>query len=202
MNTPANELIKRQRTLARDVVCHGHGLHSGRRVRLALHPAAEDAGIVFRRGDLPAARGEVGAIWRNIVDSRFHTVLGNDQGMRVATVEHLMATLYASAIDNAVVEIDGEELPILDGSALPFVELLDEAGIETQSAPRRHMKILHPIEVRVAIRHLNPKEFFSIAVSCRLPQVGPQRWHGAVTPESFRQEIAPARAWGRLRTMR
>lgn len=89
MNAPASDVTERQKTLARDAVCHGRGLHSGRRVRLALHPAPEGTGIVFRRGDLPAARGEVSANWRNIVDSRFCTVLGNDHGMRVATVEHL-----------------------------------------------------------------------------------------------------------------
>jgi len=203
MSIQPSKPVHRQHTLARSVHCRGRGLHSARHVRLILHPAPVGAGIVFRRSDLPAAAGEIDANWRRIVDSSYCTILGNDQGTRVRTVEHLLAALYALRIDNAVVELDGEELPILDGSAAPFLELLDEAGVQAQQASRRFLKILRPMEIRSgpAIRRLVPGKRFLLSVTCRLPEMGPQRWTGAVTPETFRQEIAPARAWGRLNTL-
>jgi len=203
MSIQPSKPVHRQHTLARSVHCRGRGLHSARHVRLILHPAPVGAGIVFRRSDLPAAAGEIDANWRRIVDSSYCTILGNDQGTRVRTVEHLLAALYALRIDNAVVELDGEELPILDGSAAPFLELLDEAGVQAQQASRRFLKILRPMEIRSgpAIRRLVPGKRFLLSVTCRLPEMGPQRWTGAVTPEIFRQEIAPARAWGRLNTL-
>src|SRR5215472_14197155 len=118
-----------KRTLKTRIGCRGVGLHSGQRVTMRLLPAAPDAGIVFRRVD---AGAEIQANWSNTIESARCTVLSNREGITVGTVEHLMAALAGAEIDNAVVELDGPEVPIMDGSAAPFVDLIERAGILAQ----------------------------------------------------------------------
>src|SRR5690349_4122566 len=136
--------IAPQQTLRSTVSCQGIGLHCGQPVTMTLHPAAPDSGIVFRRSDVGA---EIWADWRNSVESALSTVLSNREGIHVATVEHLMAALAGNRIDNAVIELDGPEVPIMDGSAAPFVDLIEGVGTEAQDAPRRAIKIIKPVEV-------------------------------------------------------
>ena len=134
-----------QQTLKASIHCRGIGLHSGAHVNMMLHPALPGTGIVFRRADRGGA--EIPASWRNIVDSTLCTTLGNRDGLTVATVEHLMSALAGLEIDNAVVEIDGPEVPVMDGSAAPFVFLIECAGIVEQPAPRRAIKVLKRVSV-------------------------------------------------------
>jgi UDP-3-O-[3-hydroxymyristoyl] N-acetylglucosamine deacetylase len=126
-----------QRTLKAPISCVGIGLHSGQRVSVTLHPAPAGHGVVFRRGDL---RANVAARFDHVVDVRLATTLGIG-GARVGTVEHLMAALSGLGIDNALVELDGPELPILDGSAAPWMFLLDCAGSAEQAEPRRVIEV-------------------------------------------------------------
>ena len=155
----------KQRTLKSSIGCTGIGLHSGNKVSMNLHPADAGTGIIFRRVDRVSGHRDVEASWRNVVDSRMATTVGNDDDVRVATVEHLMAAFAGCAIDNAVVELDGPEVPIMDGSAAPFVFLIECAGIVEQKARRRAIRILKPVQVgdrRKSIT-LSPAEDFSVS---------------------------------------
>src|ERR1700728_3279946 len=135
-----------QRTLKAPIGCVGIGLHSGRRVSLNLRPAGPGHGIVFRRTDLGR---NIPARFDHVVDTQLATVLADPHwaSVRVGTVEHLMAALSALGIDNVLVELDGPEVPVLDGSAAPFVFLLDCAGVTEQSTPRAHIEIRRPVRV-------------------------------------------------------
>ena len=123
-----------QRTLKRQISCAGIGLHSGQKVTLTLKPAAADTGIRFRRTDIRGSRSEIPARWDHVVDTRLCTVIGRADGVTVGTIEHLMAALRGCGVDNALIELDGAEVPILDGSADPFVFLIESAGTVEQAA--------------------------------------------------------------------
>ncbi len=128
-----------QRTLKTAISCTGVGLHSGARVTMTLHPAPANAGIVFKRSDIAGRAATIPANWRHVVDTRLCTTIGIESGARIGTIEHLMAALFACQIDNIVIELNGPEVPVMDGSAAPFVFLIECAGVVTQGAPRsRH----------------------------------------------------------------
>ena len=135
-----------QRTLRNAIQGTGIGLHSGKKVAMTLHPAPADSGIVFRRADLPN-KPEIPAWVENVVDTTLCTTLGAE-GVRVATVEHLMAAFAGLGVDNAVVELEGGEVPIMDGSAAPFVFLLQCAGVREQAAVRQFIRITKPVRAR------------------------------------------------------
>ena len=190
----------RQRTLAAAIGCVGVGLHTGARIRLELRPAPAGTGIVFHRTDLAA---DIPARYDHVGDTRLCTVLCHPDTpeIRVGTVEHVMAALAACGIDNAVVAVDGPELPVLDGSAAPFVFLLDCAGIVEQDAPARVLEILRPVRVTAgeAFAELRPTVAggFDMAVSIEFPAaaVGRQALALQLTDGSFRRELADARTF-------
>ncbi len=138
--------MSRQYTLRNTVRAAGTGLHSGHKVYMALRPAPANSGIVFRRTDLPAGPREVRASAPNVGDTRLCTSLVDGE-VRVATVEHLLSAMSGLGIDNAVVELSAAEVPIMDGSAAPFVFLLQSAGLEQQDAPRRFLRVLERVVV-------------------------------------------------------
>ncbi len=158
-----------QNTLIRSVTFTGVGLHSGAPVTMTVHPAAEDHGIWFRRTDVVAdgakADARVPAQWDAVVPSRLCTLVANAAGVSVSTIEHIMAALAGSAIHNALIDIDGPEVPILDGSAAPFVSGFLDAGIVAQGAPVRAIRVLKAIEVREgdAVARLEPSDMLEIA---------------------------------------
>ena len=135
----------RQRTLKEDISCSGIGLHSGEMIRINIRPAPCDTGIRFVRTDLPG-QPAVDARFSNVSDTTLATTIGAN-GCRVSTVEHLMAAFYGLGIDNAVVEIDGPEVPIMDGSSAPFVFLVKSAGIREQDDPKRFIVIKKTFKV-------------------------------------------------------
>src|ERR1700735_1995805 len=139
----------RQRTLRGTAECSGVGVHSGDKVHMRLLPAPENTGIIFIRTDMVNGARKIEARWDNVVDSRLCTVIGNDHGARVATIEHLMAALRAYEIDNAFIEIDGAEVPVMDGSSDSFVFLIEMAGVKMQKESRRLIEIIRPVEVSV-----------------------------------------------------
>lgn len=154
-----------QNTLIRSVTFTGVGLHSGAPVTMTVHPAAEDHGICFRRTDVVTGDAQVPAQWDAVVPSRLCTLVANAGGVSVSTIEHIMAALAGSAIHNALIDIDGPEVPILDGSAAPFVSGFLDAGIVAQGAPVRAIRVLKAIEVREgeAVARLEPSDMLEIA---------------------------------------
>jgi UDP-3-O-[3-hydroxymyristoyl] N-acetylglucosamine deacetylase len=187
-----------QRTLKTATQCSGVALHSGAQVGMKLHPAEAGTGIVFRRTDLGGA--EILASWRNVVDAPMCTALVDGSGTRVATVEHLLAAFAGCGVDNAIVEIDGPELPIMDGSAGPFVFLIDCTGTVAQDAPRRAIRILRPVEIADSGRatRLLPGEGFSVTVEIDYPTPPILSQRYTVSLDRFRAEIARARTYGFL----
>src|SRR5215475_3596434 len=138
----------KQTTLRHQVAVSGIGVHSGLPVTLTLHPADDDSGIVFQRlGRNGSIEREIRADVRAVTATEFATVLGDARGPLCSTAEHLLAALRGLGVDNAVIEIDGPEVPIMDGSAAAFVDAIDQAGITTLSAPRRFIRVLKPVRV-------------------------------------------------------
>jgi UDP-3-O-[3-hydroxymyristoyl] N-acetylglucosamine deacetylase len=188
-----------QRTLRRSISCAGIGLHSGNKVTLSLKPAAGNSGIRFRRADLGGL--EVLATVSHVGGINHATGLTRD-AVTVDTVEHLLAAFVSLGVDNAIVELNSPEVPIMDGSAAPFVYLIQEAGIKQLAAPRRYLKVLRPIsfsrsDKRIA---LYPSDHFKVTYSIAFdhPLLRHQSRTIRITEESFVEDIAPARTFGFL----
>jgi len=186
----------RQQTLAAPAVLSGVGLHSGRPARMTLHPAPVHSGIVFRRTDVHgrAVRAALDAV----TDTEGRVVLGGHRG--VQTVEHLLSAAWALGLDNCVAELDGPEVPGLDGSALPIVSALRAAGLRPQAAPRRTVAIRAPVWVRdgEAWAAALPAAAFSAAYVVTLAPPGPGDQAATYDPrrDAYEETIAPARTWG------
>jgi UDP-3-O-[3-hydroxymyristoyl] N-acetylglucosamine deacetylase len=185
-----------QRTLRRPVSCVGIGLHSGNKVQLSLKPAAPDFGIRFRRTDL--GHFEVPATVQHLAGIQLATGLACNE-VSVETVEHLLAALVSMNIDNVLIELNSPEVPIMDGSAAPFIYLIQEAGVKTQAQPRKYLKIVRPIALsrgdkRIA---LYPSDHFKVtySVSYDHPLLRHQSRTIRITEESFIEDIAPARTF-------
>ena len=191
--------IAPQRTLRVVTGCRGIGLHCGEPVTMMLRPAPPDTGIVFRRGD---AGAEIRASWTSTTESALSTVLSNGEGIQIGTIEHLMAAFAGSQVDNAVVELDGPEVPIMDGSAAPFVLLIERAGVVAQDAARRAVKILKPVCVSEngASAALLPEHGFSMSFEIDFDNPLIRRQDIALNfePGTFQAELAPARTFGLL----
>jgi UDP-3-O-[3-hydroxymyristoyl] N-acetylglucosamine deacetylase len=184
-------------TICRPVECRGVGLHSGVPVRMRLAPAPPATGIVFRRVDLDGF--EVPASWRYVERVSYATSLMR-QGVLISTTEHLLSTFYSMGLDNVYVELDNLEVPILDGSARPFVEMLHEAGIRTTRRRRRYLRIVRPVSHEVPGKRISIRPADSFRLNCRVffphPMVGQQSLELELTPEIYAREIAPARTFG------
>ena len=190
----------RQKTLKNSIHCSGIGLHSGERVSLKLSPAEADTGILFRRRDRSAGVSDVKAEWQNAIETPLCTTLLGDNGTRVSTIEHLMSALVGCGVDNAIVELNGMEVPIMDGSAAPFVFLIECAGLTELDAPRRAIRILKKVEVSEPHRSasLEPADGYSMAFEIKFDNkvVNHQAYQLDVTPASYKEEIARARTFG------
>jgi UDP-3-O-[3-hydroxymyristoyl] N-acetylglucosamine deacetylase len=185
-----------QRTLRRTISCAGIGLHSGNKVTLSLKPAAADSGVRFRRSDLGGL--EVAATVKHVGGINYATGLMRD-AVRVDTVEHLLAALVSLGIDNAIVELNSPEVPIMDGSASPFIYLIQEAGVRLLASPRRHLKVLRPIAMsrgdkRIAVY---PSDHFKVTYSIAYdhPMLRHQSRTIRITEDAFVEDIAPARTF-------
>ncbi len=186
-------------TLAAAFVRSGRGLHTGRHATVRVAPAPSDHGLVFRR-TFPGGRTvDVPASWHLRERQPLCTALRSPEGPLIRTVEHLLAALYAHRIDDALIEIDAEELPIFDGSAVPWCRAIREAGRAEGAVPRRAIRVLAPVEVVDGRRRLRiePGDGLRISAHLALAHFGPLDWSGAITPDGFLAEIAPARSFGR-----
>ena len=190
----------RERTIVAPAICAGVGVHTGQRVRLAIRPAQPSTGIVFVRTDVNDRDNRLPVSGDAVIDARLNTMIENAAGVRLSTIEHLMAAFCALGISNAVVEVDGPELPILDGSALPFVQLLDRAGFRRQSTPVRYIEILEPVHVTDGDKHaaIYPCERYEMRFEIDFDSVviGNQVVDFVVDEETFRSEIMAARTFG------
>jgi len=189
-----------QKTLKTAIGCTGTGLHSGARVTMTLLPANPGTGIVFRRTDMTGDAGMIAASWRNVVDTRLCTALGNQHGARVGTIEHLMAALYGCEIDNAIIELDAPEVPVMDGSSAPFVFLIECAGTVDQAAVRRGIEVLRPVEVveddcRLSIA---PAAGFGVNFEIDFADtaIARQACELEMAPGAFKSDLSRARTFG------
>jgi UDP-3-O-[3-hydroxymyristoyl] N-acetylglucosamine deacetylase len=191
-----------QRTLRRSITCAGIGLHSGHRVTLTLRPAPADYGIRFRRADLGGL--EIPARVEHVASLNYATGL-SFAGASVETVEHLLAALVSQGVDNVAIELNTPEVPIMDGSAAPFVYLLQEAGIKKLSAPRRFLKVLRPVSIARGDKHIAiyPADEFRISytISFDHPLLRHQSRSVVITPDAFAEDLAPARTFGFLKDL-
>ncbi len=193
-------MIAQQQTIEKAVHCSGIGVHSGKTVNLSIHPAPANHGIRFIRTDLPGRPG-VSANFKNVVDTSLATVIGAE-GCIVSTVEHLMAGLTGMSIDNAVVEVDAYELPIMDGSAGPFTRLIKSAGSRSQDGLKYYFKVTTPITLTENDKSVAvyPAEEFRITctIAYAHPLIGTQTCDFRVNRDAFEKEICSARTFGFL----
>jgi UDP-3-O-[3-hydroxymyristoyl] N-acetylglucosamine deacetylase len=190
----------RQTTLKQSVVISGTGVHSGRPASLILHPADPDNGIVFIVRNDAGREVRIPADFRAISNVMLCTVLSNGEDACVATVEHLMAALRGVGVDNVDIEVDAGEIPIMDGSAEPFVEAVLEAGLRPLARSRRFIRVLKPVQIQdgEAFAALEPYDGFylDVEIDFDTPVIGRQRWRGDVTPQVFLRALSRARTFG------
>lgn len=191
-----------QHTLRNSVSLEGIGLHSGAKVSLRLRPAAPGAGIVFVRTDVSDRDNLIPALWDRVVDTRLCTAIANEAGVRVATIEHLMAALRGCHVDNAVVEIDGPEVPVMDGSSAPFVEAIARTGTRAQTLPRRMIKVRRAVSVTEGDKRasLSPASLpvFRGAIDFEHEAIGTQTHEMTLVNGNFAHGLADARTFGFL----
>ncbi len=192
-----------ERTIRTPVECHGVGLHSGATVHLRILPAAAGSGIVFRRVDLD--NFEVEASSKNVAKVSYATSLMK-KGVLISTTEHLLSAFIGMGVDNAIVELDNLELPILDGSALPFVEMITRVGLRQQRRKRTYLRILRPYEMREGDKFIGvyPAERYSVSYAINFPHplIGNERFEVELSNGSYVEQIASARTFGFLEQQR
>lgn len=191
-----------QHTVQGPAIFAGVGVHTGAYTRVSVRPAPIDAGIVFVRTDVTDRDNRIPVSGEAVCKTQLGTVIGNAAGVTVSTIEHLMAALVMLGVDNATVELDGPEMPIMDGSAEPFVQILDRAGRRPQDAARRFIEIVDVIEVTDGDKRatLSPADNFEVAFEIAFPSaaIGRQRVDIRMDEQAFRRELADCRTFGFL----
>lgn len=193
--------FNRQTTLSSEATVTGVGVHSNMTVNLTLGPAPVDAGYIFVRTGLDGADREVQASAKAVIATEFATVLGDHDGPLVSTAEHVLAALRGMGVDNATIEVDGPEVPIMDGSAAAFVAAIDQAGIVEQAARRRFIQVLKPVQVAMGDSFGELRPYANgfraeIEIDFANPVIGRQNFVLDLNPESFRRDISRARTFG------
>lgn len=187
-----------QKTIDSSVSLSGTGVHSGKITHLTIHPAPENHGIKFRRVDLPGTQ-DIQAIFKMVVDTSLATVLGTN-GAIVSTIEHLMASFAGLGIDNALVEINDYEIPIMDGSAWEFTQCIESAGIQNQNAPRHFIIVKHPIEVTENDKSVVIHPGADFKITCEIdfdhPLIGRQQIVFDTGKDNFAAKVSKARTFG------
>jgi UDP-3-O-[3-hydroxymyristoyl] N-acetylglucosamine deacetylase len=185
-----------QRTIKKAVEVVGIGLHKGKPIKLRLEPLAVDSGIIFYREDLAL---NIPLSPNSVIDTKMATVIGNSRGF-ISTIEHFLSTIYAYGIDNLRVVVDGNEMPIMDGSASPFCMLLDEAGIKEQNSPKRILKIKKVVEIRDGDKfvRLEPSRYasFDFKIDFAHPVIGKEEFRFRFGRKEYIEEISRARTFG------
>lgn len=192
-----------QRTIKSKVSCFGIGLHTGDKVNITLHPADTDTGITFKRTDVKANDAIVKACYKNVSNTTLGTTLSNNAGAKVATIEHLMAAFWGCGIDNCLVEIDGPEVPIMDGSSEPFVFLIECGGVQEQNKARKVVKILKEIVVKEDTQNagyamVTPADDFAVSLEINYGDnvITKQKALFDSRDVSFKNDLCRARTFG------
>ena len=188
-----------QKTINKQVHCNGIGLHSGKEVKMSLLPAPENSGIIFRRVDIVDRNNQISAQYNNVITTNLGTTIINQDGVRVATIEHLMAAIWGCDLDNLVVELNSEEIPIMDGSSAAFIFLIECAGSHQQEEPRKIIEILKKVEVIEGDKLLiiEPSREFSIdlKIDFNHAHLGKQNFDFRSNHTSFKNDISRARTF-------
>lgn len=189
--------LKNQRTISHKVSCQGHGLHSNKNVTMTFAPADEDTGIVFRRTDIEADKNEVVAKYDNVCDTAFGTVIKNEHGTKVSTIEHLMAAIWSSKITNLIIEIDNAEVPIMDGSAEPFIFMLASACVNEQQALCKTLEITKEVRVEEGDKFISIKPYdgYALDMSVDFPGIGKQEYRYDFKKHPFKENVSRARTF-------
>jgi UDP-3-O-[3-hydroxymyristoyl] N-acetylglucosamine deacetylase len=193
--------FSRQTTLSSEATVTGVGVHSGLTVNLTIGPAPVDAGFIFVRTGLDGSDREMQANAKSVISTELATVLGDGNGPLVSTAEHVLAALRGMGVDNAIIEVDGPEVPIMDGSAAAFVAAIDQAGIVDQAARRRFIRVLKPIRVAMGASFGELRPYAGgfraeVEIDFANPVIGRQNFVLDLNPESFRRDISRARTFG------
>lgn len=193
-----------QQTLNTSVTCQSVGVHSGKTATMTLRPAPVDSGIVFVRNDVQGVNPVIPALWNKVIDTKLCTVIANEDGVKVSTIEHVMSALLGLGVDNAIIEIDNEEVPIMDGSAKEFVALIQQAGIQQQNKARRKIVIKKTVtfEDDGKVATLSPAKIptysFEIDFSEKNTLIGKQNFSMQMINGNYMHDIAAARTFGLL----
>ncbi len=198
------QVISRQTTISNKVSCQGVGLHSGKQVVMNIFPATAGSGIIFKRTDVVAAKSLIPARFDAVCQTNLGTTIRNEHDVTIATIEHLMAALWGVGIDNALIELDGPEVPIMDGSSEPFVFMLECAGITYLAAPRRILRILKTVEVHDGDSHasISPNKegdcgmMLNIEIDFNHAVIGKQMAEYDFRDVTFKQSVSRARTFG------
>lgn len=197
------ELLGFQTTIAAAVQISGIGVHSGNPVSMTFHPAEAGTGIVFQRHHDNGNITEIKAVSANVGNTDLCTVLGRSQTQSIATIEHVMAAIYALGLDNLIVEVDGPEAPIMDGSSFPFIEAIEQVGIVNLGVKRRYIRVLKPVRIEAGSSWAEFRPYngtrFEVEIDFDTPLIGRQTWGGDLTAETFTKELSRARTFGFMR---
>ncbi|QPB21842.1 UDP-3-O-acyl-N-acetylglucosamine deacetylase [Rhizobium sp. 007] len=192
-----------QTTVSRPVTLSGTGVHSGAEVTITFNPAEVDTGVVFHRMHDDGSVTELRAVSAQVGSTDLCTVLGFSPAHSVATIEHVMAALYALGLDNVVIEVYGAEMPIMDGSSAPFIEAIEQIGLVSLGVKRRYIRITKPVRIEHGGSWSEFRPYdgtrFEVEIDFECPLIGHQKWEGNLTAATFKSELSRARTFGFMR---
>ncbi|MBB4229035.1 UDP-3-O-acyl-N-acetylglucosamine deacetylase [Rhizobium mongolense] len=192
-----------QTTVSRPVTLSGTGVHSGAEVTITFNPAEVDTGVVFHRMHDDGSVTELRAVSAQVGSTDLCTVLGFSPAHSVATIEHVMAALYALGLDNVVIEVHGAEMPIMDGSSAPFIEAIEQVGLVSLGVKRRYIRITKPVRIEHGGSWSEFRPYdgtrFEVEIDFECPLIGHQKWEGNLTAATFKSELSRARTFGFMR---
>ncbi|WP_431319803.1 UDP-3-O-acyl-N-acetylglucosamine deacetylase [Rhizobium sp. YTU87027] len=192
-----------QTTVSRPIALSGIGVHSGADVSITFNPAEADTGVVFNRMHENGEVSEYRAVSSQVGNTDLCTVLGFSPARSVATIEHVMAAVYALGLDNVVIEVDGAEMPIMDGSSMPFIEAIEQVGLVSLGVKRRYIRVTKPVRIEHGGSWSEFRPYdgmrFEVEIDFDCPLIGRQKWEGDMTAATFKSELSRARTFGFMR---
>jgi len=192
-----------QTTVSRPVTLSGTGVHSGAEVSITFNPAEVDTGVVFQRMHENGSVTELRAVSSQVGNTDLCTVLGFSPAHSVATIEHVMAAVYALGLDNVVIEVHGAEMPIMDGSSAPFIDAIEQVGLVSLGVKRRYIRITKPVRIEHGGSWSEFRPYdgtrFEVEIDFECPLIGRQKWEGDLTAQTFKTELSRARTFGFMR---
>lgn len=196
-------LLGFQTTIAAPLALTGIGVHSGREVTITFQPAEAGTGIVFQRQHDDGSTSEYRAVSAHVGNTDLCTVLGTNPARSIATIEHVMAALYALGLDNVFVEVDGAEMPIMDGSSEVFIEAIEQVGITNLGVKRRYIRVIKPVRIESGASWSEFRPYdgtrFEVEIDFDSKLIGRQKWEGDLTAETFKTQLSRARTFGFMR---